>query len=83
LDGGKTLAHLLKNLPHRQIVTKSRTEGFRHAKVLNVRTPRADFSGLYQRVRNRWARPRRQVEAEITARVIRSSQPKGNFNDWD
>lgn len=83
LDGGKTLAHLLKNLPHRQIVTKSRTEGWKHGQVINVRTPRTDFSDLYERARNRWARPRRQVEAEIAGRIVRSSQRRGDLNDWE
>jgi Type IV secretion-system coupling protein DNA-binding domain len=82
LDGGKALAHLLKNLPHRQIVTKARTENWRHGQVRSVKTPRADFASLYQRVRNRWARPRRKVEAEIAARI--SHPPaRRSFDDWE
>jgi type IV secretion system coupling TraD/TrwB family protein len=83
LDGGKNLAHLLKNLPHRQIVTKSRTESWKHGQVLNIRSPRADFSDLYQRSRNRWARPRKQIEAEISGRLVKTSKAKRNLNDWE
>src|SRR5579864_118892 len=83
LDGGKNLAHLLKNLPHRQIVTKSRTESWKHGQVLTVRTPRADFSDLYERARDRWARPRKQIEAEIAGRLVRASQSRGSLNDWE
>lgn len=83
LDGGKALSHLLKNLPHRQIVTKLRTDSFKHGQVLTVPRPRADFSDLYQRIRTRWARPRAQVEAEITARAAAPRKSKGHFNDWE
>jgi hypothetical protein len=83
LDGGKNLAHLLKNLPHRQIVTKSRTESWKHGQVLNIRSPQTDFSDLYQRSRNRWARPRKQVEAEIAGRLVKTSKTKGNLKDWE
>jgi energy-coupling factor transporter ATP-binding protein EcfA2 len=83
LDGGKSLSHLLKNLPHRQIVIKSRTEGWKHGQVLNVRIPRTDFSDLYARVRRRWARPRKEIEAEIVGRFPATNSPKMDFNEWE
>ncbi|HET9283729.1 MAG TPA: type IV secretion system DNA-binding domain-containing protein [Candidatus Angelobacter sp.] len=83
LDGGKQLAHLLKNLPHREIVTKSRTEAWKHAQVVNVRSPQADFSDLYRRARSRFARPRKQIEAEISGRVVRPGKTQGNLNEWE
>jgi hypothetical protein len=83
LDGGKNLAHILKNLPHRQIVTKSRTESFKHGQVINIRTPRADFKELYERSRSLWARPRKQIEAEIFGRLMKTSRAKGNLNEWE
>lgn len=83
LDGGKTLSHLLKNLPHREVVLKSRTEGWRHGKVLTLRNPTAAFTDLCERVRSRWARPRAQVEAEIAARIPKSGISQDKFHDWE
>jgi hypothetical protein len=83
LDGGKQLSHLLKNLPHREIVVKSRTEGFRHGRVVTVRNPRADFSDLYERCRRRWARSRQEVEAEIGGRLPRSESKQEALNAWE
>jgi len=83
LDGGKNLAHVLKNLPHRQIVTKSRTANWKHGQVPTVRTPRADFHDLYERARRRWARPRAQVENEIAGRASRNSQSRRSVDDWE
>jgi hypothetical protein len=83
LDGGKQLAHLLKNLPHRQIVTKSRTDVWKHGAVVDVKTPRTDFSDLYGRARLRFARPRKQIEAEISGRVVRTASTQRNLNDWE
>lgn len=83
LDGGKTLAHLLKNLPHREIVIKSRTEGFKHGKVVTIRNPRADFSDLYERCRRHWARARHEVEAEIAGRVPKPKSKQEGLNEWE
>ncbi len=83
LDGGKPLAHLLKNLPHREIVLKSRVGGWKHGRVTTVRNPRASFSDLYERCRRRWARPRREVEAEIASRLKVVPAKKEAFDDWD
>lgn len=83
LDGGKQLAHLLKNLPHREIVTKSRIDAWKHGRVVNVRSPRADFSDLYRRARLRFARPRKQIEAEISGRVVRQAKTQRNLNEWE
>lgn len=83
LDGGKSLAQLLKNLPHRQIVIKSRTEVWRHGQVVNVRTPRSDFSDLYARVRSRWTKPRKEIEAEIVGRVPTTKSSNRDLNDWE
>ena len=68
LDGGKRLAELLKNLPRRHMVVKSGHERFRQALVPLVPDPRADYSGLYNRCRARWARRRTEIEAEIRER---------------
>jgi hypothetical protein len=72
-----------KNLSHRQIVIKSRTEGWKHAAVVTVRSPRIDFSDLYQRTRRRWARRRILIEAEITGRVGGVVPAKERLDGWE
>jgi hypothetical protein len=69
LDGGKPLAHLLKNLPNRQAVVKIGPESWKHIKVRSVRAENTDFADLYDRSQRRWARPRTQVEQEINSRT--------------
>jgi len=68
LDGGKRLAELLRNLPKRHLVVKSGHERWRQAVVPTVAESQADFTGLYNRSRARWARRRVEVETEIRAR---------------
>jgi hypothetical protein len=68
LDGGKTLAELLKNLPRRHMVTKTGYERWCEGVVPTIAEPKIDFSDLYQRSRTRWARKRIEVEQEIARR---------------
>jgi hypothetical protein len=68
LDGGRTLAQELKNLPQRHLILKSGHERFVRAVVPNIPNP-ADAAGdLLQRSLTRWARRRADVEAEIQRR---------------
>ena len=68
LDGGKTLAQLLKNLPPRHLVVKSGHHRWREVQVPNVAEPKADFQDLYRRCRERWTRPRTEIEQAVRAR---------------
>ncbi len=71
LDGGKRLAELLKNLPKRRFVVKTGSDRPRELLVPTVEDPQADYTDLYNRCRNRWARRRTDIEAEINQRQQR------------
>jgi energy-coupling factor transporter ATP-binding protein EcfA2 len=84
LDGGKTLAELLKNLSRRHMVVKTGSERWRHAVVPTLAEPKVDAADLYRRCRARWARTQSQIEEEIRGRqaaVKRST--KEALNDWN
>lgn len=68
LDGGKSLAERLKNLPPRHLMLKSGNDPLVEAAVPEIRKPAAAWRDLYERSRRRWARPRNEIEAEIAAR---------------
>jgi hypothetical protein len=68
LDGGKSLAERLKNLPQRHFVVKSGTEHWREGCTPVVHDPKANATDLLNRSRAYRARPRADVEAEIAAR---------------
>jgi hypothetical protein len=84
LDGGKTLAERLKNLPKRQLIIKSGHHAPEEAIVPTVPEPTADTASLYARSCARWARRRTDIEQEISNRqsAIRRSSPQA-LNDWD
>jgi len=84
LDGGKRLAELLKNLPKRHMVVKSGSHRSQEVLVPNVAEPDGDYTDLYNRCRNRWARRRTDIEAEIRQRSQRAGQTTGEvLNDWE
>jgi len=68
LDGGKSLAERLKNLPRRHLIVKTVHERWCEAVVPTVREPDIDASDLYRRSLARWARPRHDIEEEIRSR---------------
>ncbi len=68
LDGGKSLAELLKNLPRRHMVTKTGHERWCEGVVPTLNDPKTDFSDLYQRSCARWARKRSDIDQEIARR---------------
>ena len=83
LDGGNSLASLLKNLPKRHMVIKSGHHRWREARVPNVPEPKADPTDLYNRCRRRWARPRREVEEDIRKRHAAFSRSSNEvLHDW-
>lgn len=84
LDGGRPLAELLKNLPQRHMVVKIGHQRWRRAVVPRLKTPSGDFSDLLRRSRERWARPRSDIEAEISQRQ-RSFRLRNDevLHDWE
>jgi hypothetical protein len=68
LDGGKTLAELLRNLPPRQMIVKRGHARWQQVLVPYVNLPHADYADLYRRCRQRWATPRTQIERQILER---------------
>jgi hypothetical protein len=68
LDGGKSLAERLKNLPQRHFVIKSGADHWREGCTSTVDDPKANVSDLLNRTRAYRARPRAVVEAEIAMR---------------
>jgi DNA helicase HerA-like ATPase len=86
LDGGRNLAELLKNLPQRNMVVKIGERPWVQAEVPNVAKLQNDFSDLYRRSRNRWARKRTEVESEIQSRHARAramAGSSGELHDWE
>jgi len=68
LDGGKSLAERLKNLPPRHFVVKSGADHWREGSTLRIVNPRATTDGLVGRARARYGRSRAAVETEIAER---------------
>ena len=68
LDGGKSLAERLKNLPQRHFVVKSGAESWTEACVPPVRESGKSYTDLLNRSRARFARPRVEIEREIAER---------------
>lgn len=84
LDGGKSLAERLKNLPRRHLIVKTGHERWREAVVPTIREPNIDASDLYHRARARWARPRREIEEEIQSRRKVGHQiDSGALDGWE
>ncbi|MDX2181558.1 MAG: type IV secretion system DNA-binding domain-containing protein [Bryobacteraceae bacterium] len=68
LDGGRTLAQELKNLPQRHFLLKSGHHRALRSVVPPIAQPNADARDLLRRSRDRFARRRTEVEADIQRR---------------
>jgi energy-coupling factor transporter ATP-binding protein EcfA2 len=68
LDGGKSLAERLKNLPARHFVVKSGPDHWQEVCTPTVHDPQVSFHDLLSRARAHYGRPRAEVEAEIRQR---------------
>lgn len=68
VDGGKPTQHLLKELPARHAIVRRGSQKWRQFKVLDVPAPTRTESDLRERVLERWAKRRSDVEAEIQQR---------------
>ncbi len=84
LDGGKTLAETLKNLPHRQFVVKSGHRPSEQALAPTVKAHTTDAADLARRSRQRWARRRVDIETDIRTRLGEAPRSQAEVLDgWE
>jgi Helicase HerA, central domain len=68
LDGGKSLAERLKNLPQRRCIVKSASDRWTEVEVPTVREAKVDYTDLLNRSRLTRGRVRAHIERDIAAR---------------
>jgi energy-coupling factor transporter ATP-binding protein EcfA2 len=68
LDGGRSLAQHLKNLPQRHAVIKTGGDRWAEVRVPTVHEPQVDFTDLLNRVRYTRGRVRAHIERDIAER---------------
>ena len=84
LDGGKSLAELLKNLPQRHFVMKSGADRWTEACVPPVEDAKASYADLLNRSRALRTRPRAEIEREIGERHSAFTRvTKEELHGWD
>ena len=84
LDGGKSLAERLKNLPQRHFVIKSGADHWREACTPTVADPKVNYSDLLSRARGQFGRPRAAVEKEIAERHEAFTRTTNEvLHEWD
>jgi hypothetical protein len=84
LDGGKSLAERLKNLPRRHLIVKTVHERWCEAIAPTVQEPEIDSSDLYRRSCARWARRRRDIEEEIrNRRAVGRPNQREALDGWE
>jgi hypothetical protein len=84
LGGGRILARTLKNLPPRHAIVKLGQERWRQIRVADVEEPKRDAQDLYRRCRERWTKPRQQIEHEIESRHAAVGRSFNEvLHDWE
>lgn len=84
LDGGRSMAHQLKNLPNRQLIAKCGSDPWARVQVANSFPARTDFADLYARCQRRWTRTREEIETEIQQRQAAHSPERSEVLDgWE
>jgi DNA helicase HerA-like ATPase len=84
LDGGKTLAERLKNLPQRHAIVKSGSDRWVEIAVPTISDPKVDYTDLLNRVRYTRGRVRAHIERDIAERRKSLSQKTDEvLHDWD
>jgi hypothetical protein len=68
LDGGKSLAERLKNLPQRRCIVKSASDRWTELEVPTVREAKVDYTDLLNRSRYARGRVRAHIERDIAKR---------------
>ncbi len=84
LDGGKSLAERLKNLPQRHCMVKSGADRFLEARVPTVEDPAVDYTDLLNRCRYTRGRVRAHIERDIAKRLeLLRQKPDEALNEWE
>jgi hypothetical protein len=83
LDGGKSLAERLKNLPARHCIVKSGADRWVEVRVPTVTEPKVDVTDLVNRTRYTRGRVRAHIERDIAARQATfAGGRKDVLDDW-
>lgn len=84
LDGGKSLAEHLKNLPQRHAIVKSGADRWREIAVPTVRSERVDFIDLLNRTRYTRGRVRAHIDRDIAKRQEQFTKTVDEIlHDWE
>jgi len=87
LDGGKPLAERLKNLPQRHFLLKSGADRWVEGCVPTIEDSKTSYRDLLNRSRTLRARPRKEIEREITERHAAMNRTNNVvdevLHDWD
>jgi energy-coupling factor transporter ATP-binding protein EcfA2 len=84
LDGGKSLAERLRNLPQRHFIVKSGAERWAEVAAHQVVDPKENCADLVKRVRAQSGRPRIEIEREIETRHAAFHKTTTEvLNAWD
>jgi hypothetical protein len=84
LDGGKSLAERLKNLPQRHFILKSGADHWVEGCVPTVEDSKTSYADLLNRSRALRARPRTEIEAEIAKRHASITHTTDEvLHDWN
>ena len=84
LDGGKSLAERLKNLPQRHFIVKSGAERWTEVAAHTVTDPKGSYADLLKRVRAQSAPLRTEIEREIEDRhSVAQKSTNEALHDWD
>jgi DNA helicase HerA-like ATPase len=84
LDGGKSLAERLKNLPQRHFIVKSGAERWKEVAAHDLDDPKTSSTELMKRVRTQFTRPRAEVEREIGDRhALLQKKTDEVLHAWD
>jgi hypothetical protein len=84
LDGGKSLAERLKNLPQRRCIVKSASDRWAEVEVPTVREAKVDYMDLLNRSRLTRGRVRAHIERDIAERQASISRSVDEVLDaWE
>jgi hypothetical protein len=84
LDGGKSLAERLKNLPQRHFILKSGADHWVEGCVPTVEDSKTNYADLLNRSRTLRARPRAEIERDIAKRhAALTSTTDEVLHDWN
>lgn len=83
LDGGRSLAERLKNLPQRHCIIKSGADRWVEVRVPTLHEPHVDYGNLLNRLHNERTRPRVLIERDIAARQAALRRADEVLHDWE